>query len=174
MADAFTEFLDRPGAETFLELRRAVIGSPGFDMFSEGLQQLEQMVDDGAHDAVPGLMPELMPNWLLNARTHSLLSQSAEARGDSGRATSEARMAEACMFGLKDTGDGSPDNPFAAIHAADEYDLVAFLGKQPAEQRREDRDGRAFDVLTCTDNSEVWFDITDGVVAMAERELAGE
>jgi hypothetical protein len=169
LADAFGEFLDRPGADTYLALRQVIIGSPDFDMFSTGLTRLERLIADGAHAAVPDLVAELMPNWLLSARTHVLLGQSAQARGEADRAAREALMAEACMFGLRSTGDGSADAPFWPIHPADEHDLAEFLGKEVLTQRREDCDGRAFDVLNCAGGTNLWFDITDGVVAMVKR-----
>jgi hypothetical protein len=173
MPDALSDFLNQPKAETYLALRKAILAEPEFDLFSDGVRQLEAVVESGAHDQAPEMTAALMPNWLLSARVHSLLSQSAEARGEAQRAEAERLFAEACMYGLKSTGDGTPEAPFIPLHPSDEYDLVAFLGQEGVTQRREDREGRAFDVLTCADDSEVWFDVTDAVLAMAAREMAG-
>lgn len=173
MADPFSAFLAQPGVDTYLALREAIVTAPDFDMFSDGLARLERLIADGAHAAVPALAADLMPTWLMSARVHVLLGQSAEARGEASRAAGEARLAEACMFGLKSTGDGSPDAPFRPILPSDEYDLAQFLGKESLTQRREDRAGRAYDVLTCADGAELWFDITDGVIAMIQRAAKG-
>jgi hypothetical protein len=169
LEDPFSDFLTRPGADTYLVLRREIIGSPDFDTSSDGLKRLEDLIAQGAHTSVPALVPALMPNWLLSPRVHMLLGEAAEARGESGRAANEARMAEACMFGMKETGAGSDAAPFHPVHVSDEYDLAEFLGRAVLSQRREDRDGRAFDVLACADGSELWFDVTDPVLAMIAR-----
>ncbi|MEM9248578.1 MAG: hypothetical protein AAGB05_07755 [Pseudomonadota bacterium] len=169
MADPFSDFLEMPNADSFRALRSAIITAPDYDMFSDGLSKLETLVTEGAHAAVPALVPELMPTWLLSARVHFLLSQSAEARGEADRARNEQRMAEACMIGLRATGDGTPEAPFEPVLPSDEYDLADLLDRKVISQRREDRSGRAYDVLECAEGPELWFDITDSVVAMIDR-----
>lgn len=172
MADPFSDFVARPDAETFHELRAAIMATAEFDMFSDGLGRLQALVDAGAHQQVLALVSGLMPNWLLNRRVHRLLQQSAAARGEAERAAREGRIAMACALGLRSTGAGTSDAPFWPVHADDEYDLAKLLEKTVTGQRREDRNGRTMDVLTCADGSELWFDVTDGIVAMAKRAAA--
>ncbi len=167
MADLLTEFLDNPNGETYLPLREAIIAMPEFDMFSDGLTRMQDYMDADAPENVLAMVPELMPNWLLSPQVHSLISQAAEARGDAARARSESLMFEACMYGLSQTGDGSAAAPYAVVQVADEYAIAQFLDKQPTGHRRDVRDGIVIDVLTCADDSEICFDVTENLAAMA-------
>lgn len=172
MADPLGDFLRHPGAETYLGLRGAVLADPGFDLFSDGLRRLEGLVLEGGHAEALALVPQLMPNWLLSPRTHALIGIAARANGDAARADSEARFAQACLFGLTSTGSGTADAPYAAIHTADEADVLDFLGRGWGAQRRETADGRICDVITDSNGEDHWFDMTESLAGMAAR-MAG-
>jgi len=45
-------------------------------------------------------------------------------------------------------------------YAADERDLLATLEREARSQQLIDCDSGRFDVLTCADGGEVWFDVT--------------
>ena len=60
------------------------------------------------------------------------------------------------------SGGGTQARPYLVTHIADEYDLLAVLGKEAASQRQVNSEGGAFDVITCSDASELWFDVTPG------------
>ncbi len=169
MVDIFSEFLEQPDKTRYLRVRGAIIGSLEFDMFSDGLGRLEEMVLAGEHASVPALVPELMPNWLLSPRVHQLLSQSAAERGEEDRAKGEHTLAIACANAIAQTGDGSRDAPYIVTHVSDEYDVATASGKTVTQQRRETSDGRALDVLLLDDGSALYFDVTDGLSAMASR-----
>lgn len=172
MADQFTEFLDRPGAETYLALRDVIYASDVFDMNSDALLRLESAVRDERFEDVPEIQQALMPNFLLSMRAHLLLAQVAAHNNDEVREKSETRMAEACIFGLRSTGDGSPVKPYHAMHPADGYDLALALNNDVIEQDSREMGGTLFDVLTCNDGSEIWIDMTRSATAMAERAIA--
>lgn len=172
MADQFTAFLDQPSADTYLALRDVIYASDVFDMNSDALLRLEAAVRDQRFEDVPDIQQSLMPNFLLSMRAHLLLSQVAEHNHDEVRAKSEKGMAEACIFGLRSTGDGSVIKPYHAMHPADGYDLALALNKEVIEQDSREMGGTVFDVLTCTDDSEIWIDMTRSATAMAERAIA--
>lgn len=169
MADLLSDFLDNPAGDTFLPLREAVIAAPEYDMFSDGLNRLGDLVESSDAAGALAMAPELMPNWLLSPQVHYLLSKAAEMQLDTDRTNSEMVMFQACMHGLTSSGDGTEDQPFAVLHVSDEYAILDALDKEPSGQRREMRDGQAFDVVTCSDESELWFDITDSLAAMSGR-----
>lgn len=169
MADLFSAFLNKPGAETYLALRSAIMDMPEYDMYSNGLRTLSDMVQAKDFESVPEFTPQLMPNYLLSAPVHLLLSQAAEGRGDNDKAEMEATMARACAFALKSTGDGSKDAPYFPMQTSDEYFVCDMLGKSPTGQRLINDGGRTYDVISCDDGSEVWFDITEGFAAMQKR-----
>ncbi|MEM7530044.1 MAG: DUF4919 domain-containing protein [Pseudomonadota bacterium] len=169
MADALSAFLDQPTGDAYLTLRTAVIAAPDFEPYSDGLARLEALVSEEQHDEVSEIVPELMPTWLLSPRVHLLLAHAAGERSEEARSTSERMFAEACIHGIRETGDGSKESPYRVIHAADEYDLVEFLGKEAQSQRRENDEGTALDVITCTDGSEIWFDVTESLAVAAAQ-----
>jgi hypothetical protein len=163
MADAFADFLDQPNEQNFLRLRDIVIASPEYDFYAEDVEDLTALIAHGEYDEARARLPELMPNWLLSPRTHQLLALAAEQAGDKDTAQSENLMARACYVGLTQSGNGSQLRPFRVSHIADEYDLLEALGKDPRSQRLVS--SGSFDVFSCADGSELWFDISPSVQA---------
>jgi hypothetical protein len=160
MADAFDDFLDRPSTETFLRLRDNVLAAPGYDFYSDGLDELEDLAGADDHAGVLDALPTLMPNWLLSPRVHRLAGVAARQAGDEDRALTEESLARACMTGLLRSGAGTKEKPFRVLHVSDEYDAVEALGKTAAGQRQVVDDDGVYDVLTCADGSELWFDVS--------------
>jgi hypothetical protein len=168
MADELSAFLEQPSGENFLRLRDLVLASSSYELMSDGDDRLAELVDLEEWEEAAGLAAELMPNWLLSARVHLLMATVAEARGESEAAAQARYLARACMRGLLLAGDGSPENPYPILHAADEYDLLGVLEKEPSSHRLDYADGVARDVVRCSDGSEVWFDIAGGLERAAQ------
>ena len=58
---------------------------------------------------------------------------------------------------------------------SDEYDLLRRLRKASQRQGLLGKDNRRFDVLHCTDGSEVWFDVTETFESLKRKmQKAGE
>ena len=169
MADAFGDFLRRPSAESYLALRREILDDPGFDMFADSLRRFEAFVDSGAATEALAMVPELMPNWLLSPRAHAAIARAAAEAGDATRARAEMRVAEACLYGLTQTGTGAPEAPYAALHVADQGSVLRARGRVGRSQRTEVAEGRFCDVLTDTTGAEHWFDMTDSIACMSAR-----
>jgi hypothetical protein len=91
---------------------------------------------------------------------HYLAAEAAEALRDLPTVELERSLFVLTLQGLLATGDGTRDNPYIVCHASDEYDVLVALGREPAGQALEEHDDRLFDVLTCDDGREVWFDVT--------------
>jgi hypothetical protein len=163
MADAFADFLDQPNEQNFLRLRDMVIASPEYNFYAEDLDELASLIENGDYDEARGRLPELMPNWLLSPRAHQLIGLAAAQAGDQDTAQRENIMAQACFVGLTQSGNGSQLRPFRVTHIADEYDLLEALGKETRSQRLVTTGNGSFDVFTCADGSELWFDISPSV-----------
>jgi hypothetical protein len=160
MPDLFSDFLANPSATTFLPLREAVIAAPEYDFYSDTLQELEDLVGAGNHAAATGMLPELMPNWLLSPRVHQLVGQAAAQLGDKDMAQREVYLAKACLQGLMQSGDGSEGRPYRVTHIDDEYEILNHLGKEVAEQGQVSTATGLLDHFVCTDDSELWFDVS--------------
>jgi hypothetical protein len=168
VADLFSDFLNDPRAETYLRLRRALMGAPEYDPISSSLTEFAGLVDGGDHDAVRAAIPGLMSNFLLSPSAHFLMAASARDSGDTAGLDRETTMAQACLHAIADTGEGTAQAPYRCVHVSDEYDLAGAMGHTVATQRSEVRDGRFHDVLVFDDGTEMHFDVTEIMAVMAE------
>ena len=89
----------------------------------------------------------------------------AEQAGDAERGAFERDFAQACLRGILASGDGSRASPYRVTHVADEYDVLEAKGKDFAEQRQISGDDGVFDLITCGDGTQLWFDVTAGARA---------
>ena len=97
----------------------------------------------------------------------------AEGLEDAAKAKAEREAAAKCVEGVLATGDGSADKPYLVTRVSDEYDLLRHLKKARTTQGLRHKDGKAFDVMSCTDGTEVWFDIT-AVFGSLSKKLKGK
>ncbi len=114
-------------------------------------------------------LEKAMPNLLLSPRAHGMAAMAAEGLDDAAKAKAERDAAAKCVEGMLATGDGSADKPYLVTRVTDEYDLLRHLKKVRDAQGLRHKDGKAFDVMSCTDGTEVWFDITVVFGSMAKR-----
>ena len=70
-------------------------------------------------------------------------------------------VAATCCEGILATGDGTKEKPYLVTRTSDEYDILQYLDKQFGGQALVSDGDRNFDVMTCSDGTELWFDITD-------------
>jgi hypothetical protein len=169
VADLFSDFLDHPGGATYLPMRRVIMASAEYDPQSTALLDFAELVETGGRDEVRAATPALMATHLLSPRAHFLMAASARAAGDEAGAGREVTMAQACLHGIAGTGEGTEAAPYRCIHVSDEYDLADAAGKGVQSARRELRDGRFHDVLSCEDGTEFWFDVTESIAVMAQN-----
>lgn len=168
MPDLFSDFLDRPGGQTYLPLRQVMMASAEYDPQSAALLDFAELVAAGQRDAVRAAIPTFMATHILSPRAHYLMAASARAVGDEAMAGREVAMAQACLHGITGTGQGTESAPFRCLHVSDEYDLADARGLRVASARQEMRDGRFHDVLKSGDGTEIWFDVTDSIAIMAQ------
>jgi hypothetical protein len=173
MSDLFSDFLGKPSAATYLNLRDAMIEDPSFDLFSDALSRLEGLVAQDQHDTALALVPAMMPNWLLSPRAHQVIAMAALGAGETERAKREAVIAQACLAGLTDSGDGTEDDPYRPLHVSDEADVLDHLAHVWSAQRQDITDGRICDVITDSKGREHWFDMTDSLLAMSRESEGG-
>lgn len=160
MADLFSEFLENPTGETFRALRNVLIEQPEFNFYSRDLAEVQALAEEEEFEDVILRAEEAMPDWLLSPSMHRYLAVAARAEGDSDRADQEEYLVKACRRGLLQSGDGSPQRPYLILHPADEYDVLAALGKEPAEQQLLNKLAPPLDRIRCVDGAELHFDLT--------------
>lgn len=161
MRDEFQAFVEDPTGENFQFARDALLNEFGIRADALDLAELSRLADDGCFDELRTKVQAMMPDWALSPRVHYLAACAAEQLGDDDDAELERFLFTSCLRGLYATGDGSPARPFLVTYVSDESAVVETLGLRARRQTLIERDGSRFDVVTCYDGSEIWFDVTD-------------
>jgi hypothetical protein len=153
-------FLKEPTKESYLRLFEAVTSAPSYNPYSRDLDEATDLMSAKKHREAQEKLEKAMPNLLLSPRAHQFASIAAKGLGDDKKAESERDTAAACLKGILLTGDGSGERPYLVTRVSDEYDLLRHLKKGKKAQSLRQKDGKSYDVMSCADGSEVWFDIT--------------
>lgn len=159
--EKLAKLVKKPDRETFLALRKEVIASKAFKPYSDEMDQASDLHTDGKTKEARDLLLKSMDNLMLNPRAHTRLSFYHAKLGDAAAAKMEILIADACIKGILSTGEGTKKKPYFVLRADDEYEVVSRLQKQVKSQSLTGDGDRRFDVLTCSDNSLIYFDITD-------------
>ena len=153
-------FIEEETPESFLRLRDAMAASPGYAPYRDSPDRADSLIDRGDFANAKVVLLSLMPSYFLNPGIHLRLSFVLHKLGDEKGAGAEFGLGMRCMEGILSTGSGDRARPYLVLHTDDEYDLLEHQSKKSTQQALVQKDDRSFDVHTCEDGSEVWFDIT--------------
>ncbi|HUT32332.1 MAG TPA: DUF4919 domain-containing protein [Planctomycetota bacterium] len=156
----FAAFLEKPGKETYLAVFKAVTEAESYDPYSMDLNGAWGLIKEKKFKEAQEKLEKAMPSLLLSPRAHGMAAMAAEGLNDAAKAKSEREAAAKCIQGMLATGDGSADKPYLVTRVTDEYDVLRHLKKAKTTQGLRNKDGKSFDVMSCEDGTEVWFDIT--------------
>ncbi len=157
---AMQELAKCPTAETYARLRSWFVTCPAYDPYREELRDLERLIEVGNVAAAAQALDGALARLLLSPRAHELAAQVARSTGDTQRAEREHRTARACVEGILATGDGSRDQPYQVLYAADEQDVLRFLGLPQGSQHLHHVGDLHLDQIKVAVGVEVWFDVT--------------
>ena len=169
MQELFVAFLTNPTPESFRALRAVVVNSPNYDGYSQDLSDMERALDEKRFADVKDVFARAQPNLLLSPRAHLLLSQALKEEGNEKASDLERFICFRCADGVTNTGDGTRARPLVVLRTSDEYDVLNVQGKRFAGQHLVHEGGKSYDRVVCADGSELWFDVTDMMAAMARR-----
>jgi len=161
LRDLFLEYLREPQPERYRQLREERIRHPTYDAYSAELDDIEDLHGEEKFAEVRQRLQEAMPNLLLSPRGHLLAAMAADKLGDKDASEIEGFIYARCIEGILSTGDGSEGAPYLVTRTSDEYDVLMHTRRQLQQQRLLHRGEKSYDVLTCEDETEVWFDISD-------------
>ena len=173
MQEIFVAFLSNPTLDTFLAVRDLVVNAANYDGYSQDLRKMEEAYQQKRFADVKNTFAQAQPNLLISPGAHLLLSFTLRDESNAKASDMERFVCYRCVEGIKLTGDGTQEKPYLVLRTSDEYDMLSALGKQFASQHLIHDEGRSFDKITCADESEVWFDITEMMAAMARRMNTG-
>ena len=156
----FLEFLKNPSTECFQGLRQQVAASDRYAPYSNELDMLMAALCAGEPQAVIDLFWRSFPNLLLSTLAHFILSKAYLDLKREDEAQGEKAMGRLIMKSILATGKGTKKKPYAVMRVEDERDVLSALKKQAGAQFLVRDKFRVFDLLQCSDDSEVYFDIT--------------
>jgi hypothetical protein len=169
MQEIFVAFLTTPTSETFAAVRNLVVNAANYDGYSQDLRKMEDAYQQKRFADVKNAFAQAQPNLLLSPGAHLLLSITLRDEGNAKASEMERFICFRCVDGIKLTGDGTQEKPFLVLRTSDEYDMLSTLDKQFGSQHLIHDKGKSFDKISCADGSELWFDITEMMAAMAAR-----
>jgi len=165
----FAAFLKEPNRENHLAVFKEVTSSPKYNPYSRVLDDvgglLDKKKDKEALEKIDGAMPGL----LLCPKAHLYAAMAASRLGEKQRAEKERLALKQCLQGILNSGDGSQKKPYLVTRVSDEYDLLRHLEKASKMQGLRLDGGKSYDVISCTDGSEIWFDITVVFASLQRR-----
>jgi hypothetical protein len=161
-------YIEEGTSASFLQLREAVMGFPGFDPYSVEPEAVATFLDERRFEEGRELLMAAMDHFVLSPRLHLTLAMVHERLGDEEGAALEEGIAHLLLESLASLGKGTQGEPYLITHIRDEYDLMGYLHKESTAQSLVYADGRSFDRHLCADGSEVWFDITPQKTALDE------
>ncbi len=173
MQELFVAFLTNPTADSFRAIRNAIANHPNYDGYSQDLRDMEDAFQQKRFADVKNAFAKAQPNLLLSPGAHLLLSITLREEGNQKSSEMERFICFRCIEGIQSTGDGTQEKPYLVLRTSDEYDVLSALGKQFAKQALVHDKGKSYDKMTCADGTELWFDITEMMAAMARRMNAG-
>jgi hypothetical protein len=167
--EIFVAFLSNPTLDTFRAVRDIVVNHPNYDGYSRDLRAMEDAYEQKRFADVKGAFAKAQPNLLLSPGAHLLLSLTLKDEGNTNGSEMERFICYRCVEGIKFTGAGTQERPYLVLRTSDEYDMLNVLGKRLASQHLVHEGGKSFDRMVCEDGTELWFEITEMMAAMARR-----
>ncbi len=156
----FHRVIDAPRRENYVSARKFVIGHASYKPHSSDLAELSDTSDESACQRTLDTIDQGSPNLLFSPRAHLYAAMAAEKLGDDKRKEREILVANRLIQGILATGDGSSKQPYLILRSSDEKDILMHLKKQEQSQSLIQENG-CFDVIRCTDGSDIWFDISN-------------
>ncbi|MCC3215404.1 MULTISPECIES: DUF4919 domain-containing protein [Chryseobacterium] len=159
------EFLADPTKETFLKCRELVINDPEYDPYSEDIENMQDLLNEGKFEEV---IQYVNVNILLSPRAHIYKYFAYKELGEDKGRSIEMTIAQLIFECLEKTGDGTRDSPYIITRISDERDLIRHhFNKQDISQSLVRDGNKIMDALTLDDGSQLYFDIKDPYKRMA-------
>lgn len=161
MGDLISDFLVAPSADTYLAVRSRIVNDESYEPYSMDFALAVQCLEEGNDEGAYEILTSAMPNFMLSPRVHMVLAAIQEREGNTENAEFERYFASACCQGILDTGDGTEESPYVVMRTSDEHDVIGYLEKTFESQALIEVGDRNYDLITCGDGTEYWFDVTD-------------
>jgi hypothetical protein len=136
LLEVFAAFVKRPIQEAFLLLRTLLINLPPYQPYTNEIQRVEELFEEGQFPKARAAANKTMPNYLLTPRIHLIAALTADKQEDYEARETERMAYQACIEGILGTGDGTEASPYLITHVTDEYDILSWLHKRSRIQSK--------------------------------------
>lgn len=159
LGDAAAAYITAPGSAALHSLRTAVQADPTYSASGNHVAEATALLEAGDLDEAEACLSFFRKGGFFNPSTHRLLARVMRAKGREDIAQLEEQLEFFAIKSLLDSGDGTRTRPYVVLRVADEYDVLDLLGRSLERQAVVTEGGRLFDLIECTDGSEVWFEL---------------
>ncbi len=157
--ETLVQWVDDPSpAHTHL-LRDAIQRAPNYSSSLELTSTVVPLLERGAFAEARDAVMAVMPGSFLSPAAHTALSRAHLALGDQQSADQERSFARASLVSIINSGDGTQASPWTVLRISDEYDIIAAMGTQVAQQSVTQTGGRILDKMTTTTGESLWFEL---------------
>jgi hypothetical protein len=158
--EMFFQMVQEPTAENYRRLWEVITTAPEYSPYSDPYEAIEKLLETGEHAKARELLRGALGDLMLSPRIHLLAAMAGDGAGDAQASEFERVFYFKCLEAILATGDGSLESPYLVTRTSDEYDVLFHLKKELASQSLAEAGGKSLDVMTCTDGTDVCFDIT--------------
>ena len=158
-------FFEAPSTNVFQKLQRRAWGESQFQSPGVLLTSLPELF---AQEAFFELLKaaDALPAFLqLSPRFHFLCGVACEELGKRGLSNYHRRAVQTLLSELLGSGDGTRLHPYRPTFTTDQYDLIRSLQGEIRHQQLVRHKHNLFDVITCHDGEDFWFDVTRMIAA---------
>jgi Domain of unknown function (DUF4919) len=160
MQEMFFKLLEEQSSDKFLEIRKKISESEGYSPYSTELNDIRQCLMKKAYQRAINAYHSTFPNLLLSPIVHAMLSNAYQALKNDKMANLEKQVASLLVSFIMGTGNGTKERPYLVLRISDEYDVLTALGKERGRQELIIDQGHFLDLQKCSDETEIYFDIT--------------
>lgn len=156
----FDAMLKSPTRENFLAVQESLVADKAYSPYSQDLNTMGDLVKKEKYSEVEATYKKTWPNLVLSPQAHFMLATAAKGLGDQAKADKETAAEQKCLDALLATGDGTEAKPIRVTRISDEYDIAHFKKKGVTKQGLKFKNGKAHDIISCSDGSKMWFNVS--------------
>jgi hypothetical protein len=160
MPTAIERFFRTPSQRSYLDARRILVCRSSFDPTDFRVAEISMMAQAGDYESLLEVIQSLDEVFALSTRCNFLGAVAATELGETAIAQHYKTRLQSCLRGVFATGDGSQRRPYQVTFLSDERDVLQSLGKTAVSQQRVETISRVYDMLECSDDTMVYFDIS--------------
>lgn len=157
---ALDDYIDHPLHEKYVALAEVISRSPSYQPYSDDFMTIRSLVQEEKYAEAAETLRSMGFARMTSPSFHWMYSWVSKKLGNQGSEKLEHYFAVQFGHEILRTGEGTGEAPYQVLWLEDEQEVLLSLEKKQLSQRLICVNNKHFDVITCEDQSEVWFDVT--------------